>query len=43
MLFWAPTLISFSVFQLIFFFSIVFMSFSIPIQFLHFASIQGDV
>lgn len=45
MLFEAPTLISFSVLLLIFFFflSVMFMSFTIPIQFLHFASIQGDV
>lgn len=26
-----------------FFLSVMFMSFSIPIKFLHFASIQGDV
>lgn len=46
MLFLAPTLISFCVSIVSFCFfilSVLFKSFSIPIQFLHFASIQGDV
>lgn len=45
MLFEAPTLISFSVFRLFFFFlSVLLMSFGITIPFfLHFASIRGCV